>query len=316
MRLWLWSPSSARGRSDRSIQNKGGSLVSKKRFLNVVILLVFIVSATACGLNFGLHGQDTLKRAKEEGVVTIGFANEKPYAYKDETGKVTGEAVEVARSVFKRMGINEIEPVLVDFGSLIPGLKSGRFDVITAGMYITPTRCKEVVFADPEYKIGEAIAVKKGNPKNLHSYKDIAANPKVKVAVMKGAVEVSYLQKSGVKENQIIIVPDQPSAISALESGRVDTITMTGPSLRAMMESTGAQDIEEVKDFKQPIVDEKSVLGYGAAAFRKEDKQFRDAFSRELAEMKKSGALLNVLEPFGFTEENLPDKKAEELCKP
>jgi polar amino acid transport system substrate-binding protein len=291
--------------------------VSKKRFFNIVVLVVFIVSATACsGLDFGLHGRDTLKRAKEEGVVTIGFANEKPYAYKDETGKVTGEAVEVARYVFKKMGINKIEPVLVDFGSLIPGLKSGRFDVITAGMYITPTRCKEVVFADPEYKIGEAIAVKKGNPKNLHSYEDIAANPQVRVAVMKGAVEVNYLKKLGVKENQMIIVPDQPSAISALESGRVDTVTMTGPSLRAMMESTGAQDIVEVNDFKQPIVDGKSVLGYGAAAFRKEDKKFRDAFSRELAEMKKSDALLNVLKPFGFTEVNLPDKKADELCKP
>jgi polar amino acid transport system substrate-binding protein len=280
-------------------------------------LLVFILSVTACsGLDFGMHGGDTLKRAKEEGVVTIGFANEKPYAYKDETGKVTGEAVEVARYIFKKMGINKIEPVLVDFGSLIPGLKSGRFDVITAGMYITPTRCKEVVFADPEYRIGEAIAVKKGNPKNLHSYEDIVHNPQVKVAVMKGAVEVSYLKKLGVKENQIIIVPDQPSAISALQSGRADAVTMTGPSLRAMMESTGARDIVEVKDFKQPIVDGKSVLGYGAAAFRKEDKKFRDEFSKDLAEMKKSGALLHVLKPFGFTEVNLPDKKADELCRP
>jgi polar amino acid transport system substrate-binding protein len=291
--------------------------VSKKSFF-VFVLLVLIVLTTACGgLDFSGHSQDAFKRSKEEGVVTIGFANEKPYAYKDETGKVTGEAVEVARSIFKKMGINKIEPVLVDFGSLIPGLKSGRFDVITAGMYITPARCKEVVFADPEYRIGEAIAVKKGNPKNLHSYEDIAANPQVKVAVMKGAIEVSYLQKLGVKDNQIIIVPDQPSAISALESGRVDTATMTGPSLRAVLESTGAQDIVVVNDFKQPIVDGKSVLGYGAAAFRKEDKKFRDAFNQGLEEMKKSGTLLNVLKPFGFTEDNLPgDKTADELCKP
>lgn len=296
---------------------KGERLLSMKRFLKMVVLLFFIVSVTACsGLDFSVHGPDTLKRAKEEGVVTIGFANEKPYAYKDETGKVTGEAVEVARNIFKKMGINKIEPVLVDFGSLIPGLKSGRFDVITAGMYITPTRCKEVVFANPEYRIGEAIAVKKGNPKNLHSYEDIAANPKVRVAVMKGAVEVSYLKKLGVRDNQIIIVPDQPSAISALEAGRVDTVTMTGPSLRSMMESTGDQNIVEVNDFKQPIVDGKSVLGYGAAVFRKEDKKFRDAFNRELAEMKKSGKLLNVLKPFGFTGVNLPDKTADELCKP
>ncbi|MBA4494651.1 ectoine/hydroxyectoine ABC transporter substrate-binding protein EhuB [Paenactinomyces guangxiensis] len=283
----------------------------------MVFVLLLSVSLTACGgLDFGSSMNDTLKRAKEEGVVKVGFANEKPYAYKDESGKVTGEAVEVARTVFENMGINKIEPVLVEFGSLIPGLKSGRFDVITAGMYITPERCKEVAFANPEYTIGEAIAVKKGNPKNLHSYEDIAANPKVKVGVMKGAVEVGYLKKLGVKDNQIVIVPDQPSAISALASGRVDTITMTGPSLRAMIESTGSKNIEEVKDFKEPVIDGKSVRGYGAAAFRKDNEKFRDAFNQELAKMKKSGALLEAIQPFGFNEENLPgDKTAEELCK-
>ncbi|MCI1114069.1 transporter substrate-binding domain-containing protein, partial [Stenotrophomonas maltophilia] len=92
-------------------------------------------------------------------------------------------------------------------------------DIITAGMYITPERAKEVAFANPEYSIGEALAVKKGNPLKLVSYKDIAANPKAKVAVMSGAIEVEYLEKSGVKKEQMVLVPDQPSAVAALQSG-------------------------------------------------------------------------------------------------
>jgi polar amino acid transport system substrate-binding protein len=35
------------------------------------------------------------------------------------------------------MGIHQIEVVTTDFGSLIPGLQAGRFDVIAAGMYRT-----------------------------------------------------------------------------------------------------------------------------------------------------------------------------------
>lgn len=50
---------------------------------------------------------------------------------------------------------------LTEFGSLIGGLQAKRFDLITAGMFVNPKRCEAVLFADPEYSIGEAIAVKK-----------------------------------------------------------------------------------------------------------------------------------------------------------
>ncbi|GGE13690.1 ectoine/hydroxyectoine ABC transporter substrate-binding protein EhuB [Marinithermofilum abyssi] len=287
-----------------------------KKMLTLTLMIALVASITGCGnLQLSSSNQSALQKAKDEGVVTIGFANEKPYAYK-ENGKVTGEAVEVAKAVFKKLGIKKVKPVLTDFGSLIPGLKAGRFDVITAGMYITPERCKEVAFANPEYSIGESLAVKKGNPKNLHSYEDVAKNPQVKIGVMKGAIEESYMKDAGVKESQIIIVPDQPSAVAALEAGRVDGITMTGPSLRAVLDSAKAEGVEEVKDFKQPKVDGKEVRGYGAAAFRVEDKDFQKAFTKELEKMKDSGELYKTLKPFGFTKEDLPgDYTAEELCK-
>ena len=53
--------------------------------------------------------------------MTIGFANEVPYAYATPEGKLSGEAVEVARTVLQNMGINEMQGVLTEFGSLIPG---------------------------------------------------------------------------------------------------------------------------------------------------------------------------------------------------
>ncbi|MGG1551348.1 ectoine/hydroxyectoine ABC transporter substrate-binding protein EhuB [Paenibacillus ferrarius] len=250
--------------------------------------------------------ESTLEKAKKQGFITVGFANENPYAYATPDGKLTGEAVEVARVILKNMGINEMNGVLTEFGSLIPGLKAKRFDIITAGMFVNPERSKEVAFANPEYSIGEAIAVKKGNPLNLHSYADMASNKKSKIAVMVGAIENDYLLKSGVAKDQIVTVPDQPSAISALQAGRVDAVTMTGPSLQAMLVSSKDDKIERVMDFKQPEIDGKSVKGYGAAAFRKEDTSFKEAFNEELDKLKKSGKLLEILKPFGFTEQELP----------
>ncbi|HWO95963.1 MAG TPA: ectoine/hydroxyectoine ABC transporter substrate-binding protein EhuB [Bacillus sp. (in: firmicutes)] len=260
--------------------------------------------------------ETTLEKVQKQGYVTVGFANEKPYAYTTPDGELTGEAVEVARAVLTEMGIKEMKGVLTEFGSLIPGLKAERFDMITAGMFITPERCTEVDFANPEYSIGPAIAVKTGNPLNLNSYDDIKNNKDAKVAVMSGAIEHSYLTKAGIDAGQIQIVPDNPSAVAALQSGRVDTITMSGPALQSLLDSTKDKNLERVKDFDQTEVNGESVRGYGATAFRKGDTEFREAFNQELEKMKESGELLKILQKFGFTEQELPgDQTAQGLCK-
>ncbi|MDO7787855.1 ectoine/hydroxyectoine ABC transporter substrate-binding protein EhuB [Desulforamulus aquiferis] len=253
-----------------------------------------------------VKAESTLEKAKSQGYITVGFANEAPYAYATPDGKLTGEAVEVARAIFNNMGIQEMNGVLTEFGSLIPGLKANRFDVITAGMYITEPRSKEVEFANPEYTIGEAIAVKAGNPLNLHSYQDIAANSKVKIGVMAGAVEFDMVVKSGVAKEQIVTVPDQPSALAALQAGRVDVITMSGPALQTMLDNAKDSRVERVMDFTQPIIDGKAAQSFGAAAFRKEDKDFAEAYNQELEKLKQSGQLLEILKEFGFTEQEFP----------
>ncbi|MBB3113420.1 polar amino acid transport system substrate-binding protein [Paenibacillus phyllosphaerae] len=258
---------------------------------------------------------DTLAQLKSDGYATVGFANENPYAYKTAEGELTGEAVEIARVVLKRIGVEDIRGELTEFSSLIAGLQASRFDLITAGMFINPDRCKTVLFADPEYSIGEGLAVKEGNPLKLTSYKAIADQPDVKVAVMAGAVEIGYLKASGVADNQMVIVPDQDAAVSALQSGRADAMTMTGPALQSRLDGAKDGSIERVMDFEQPVVDGKSVRGYGATAFRMEDAALRDAFNAELAKMKESGELLEILKKFGFTEQELPgDATAAELC--
>ncbi|MDQ0340355.1 polar amino acid transport system substrate-binding protein [Caldalkalibacillus uzonensis] len=302
-----------------------------KPCLKIGMLILVLAVITACGANpedieapdvdlnesSGGEGSElsTLERAQQEGVIRVGFANERPYAYATEAGELTGLNVEIARRVFQELGIEEIDGSLSQFGSLIPGLQAGRFDVITAGMYITPERCQEVLFAEPEYSIGEALAVQAGNPHNLTSYEDIIANPDVTVGIMTGAIEHQYLTAMGIDESQIQNVEDNPSAVEALKAGRVDAVTMTGPSLREVMDTFGDHSIEIVEDFTQPVIDGESVRGYGSAAFRKGDEDFVEAYNEVLAQLKESGELLEIYEQFGFTEDELPgDMTTVELC--
>lgn len=284
----------------------------KKRFVILATLSVLVLAASLVGCSSSAKSDNpapqeasALAKAKEQGYITVGFANEAPYAYATSDGKLTGEAVEVSRAILKKLGIEEMNGVLTEFGSLIPGLNAKRFDMITAGMWINADRAKQVNFANPDYQIGEGIAVKAGNPLNLHSYEDIA-KAQVKVGAMSGSAEIKELKAIGVTDSQIVSVPDQPSALAALQAGRVDVITMSGPALQSVLDTAKDSGIERVKEFSQPVIDGKSVVGYGAAVFRKADTDFLEAYNKELAAMEKSGELLEIIKPFGFTEENLP----------
>jgi polar amino acid transport system substrate-binding protein len=70
--------------------------------------------------------------------------------------------------------------------------------------------------------------------------------------------------------------------------------------------------------FTDPVIDGKPVTGYGAAAFRPEDQDFRDAFNAELQNLKDSGELVEIISQFeGFGPQNDPgDATADELCQP
>ncbi|MGE8690452.1 MAG: ectoine/hydroxyectoine ABC transporter substrate-binding protein EhuB [Achromobacter sp.] len=262
-------------------------------------------------------GGSTLEAAKAAGKIRIGYANEAPFAYMDsKEAKVTGESVEIARVVLKRMGINEVEGVLTEFGSLIPGLQAKRFDIIAAGMYVTPERCQQVAFSDPTYGVGQSFLVKQGNPKNLHSYEDVVKNPDARLGVVVGAIEAEYASKSKVPAGQVVVFPDAVSALSGIQAGRADAYAATALTVNDLMGKTSqASGLEKAEPFTDPVIDGKSVRGYGAYAFRTDDKAFADAFNAELAKFIGTEEHQKLVAPFGFTPQELPKGvTAAQLC--
>ena len=67
-----------------------------------------------------------------------------------------------------KMGIAQVDGVLTEFGSLIPGLQAGRFDIIAAGMFVNPKRCEQMQFSEPTYGIGQAFLVAEGQSEGHH----------------------------------------------------------------------------------------------------------------------------------------------------
>jgi polar amino acid transport system substrate-binding protein len=267
--------------------------------------------ALACTLLTGLAAgaqASTLDKVKDSSSVRIGYANETPFAYTALDGSVTGESPEIVKKIFERMGVEKINPVLTEWGSLIPGLRASRFDLIAAGMYITPERCKQVLFTDPHYQLPDTLLVKTGNPKGLHSYEDIAKSG-AKVAIMSGTVNLGYARSAGITDDQILQVPDTTAQLQAVRAGRADAAVGTQLTMKGLADK-GGDSVEAIAEFK----DDPAHTGYGALAFRPEDRELRDAVNAELKQWLGSEEHLATVGPFGFDQSNITDKTAAELC--
>ncbi|GAA3498292.1 ectoine/hydroxyectoine ABC transporter substrate-binding protein EhuB [Streptomyces prasinosporus] len=256
------------------------------------------------------NGGDLLDRLRAAGVVRLGIAGEIPFGYIDKDGELTGEAPELAKVVFKRLGVDRVQPVPTEFGSLIPGLNSQQFDVVAAGMYINPERCEQVIFSDPDYQMLDSFIVRKGNPLGLRSYRDVVEK-KARFATGTGYAEIAYAVEAGYDEGDILIVPDQVAGLNAVEAGRVDVFAGTALTTREVVKKSSRAEVTE--PFK-PIVDGEPHVDGGGFAFRPTETRLRDAFNAELRKLKESGELLRILRPFGFTEAEMTDLTAKELC--
>lgn len=254
---------------------------------------------------------DTLARLKSQGTVRLGIAGEAPYGYVDEDGAFTGEAVELAKVIFKRLGVDSVQPVATEFGSLIPGLNTQQFDVVAAGMYINKERCQQVIFSDPEYQMLDAFIVPKGNPKKIHNYQD-AFKIKAKMGTGPAYAEIDYGIAAGYKRGDISIFPDPVAGMNAVEAGRIDFFAGTALTGRGVVrKSTKAEATEAFA----PVVDGEKQIDGGGFTFRPTDTELRDAFNVEIHKMKKSGELFRMLKKFGFTKDEMTTLTAEELCK-
>lgn len=282
--------------------------------------LAIAVFLPACSSEVPEHAGNpsvtTLERAKRAGKIRIGYANEPPYAYLDMTsGKLTGEAPEIARIVLAELGIAEVEGVLTEFGSLIPGLKARRFDIIAAGMYVQPERCREIAFSNPTYSVGQAFVVFTGNPKKLHSYTDVAKHENARLGVVAGSVERQYARQAKVPDGRVTIFPDAPSALEGVAAGRVDAYAGTSLTVNNLLSRAASQRVQRAIPFADPVIDGKPVRGYGAFGFRKEDADLVKAFNDGLSRLLGSRYHLDLVRIFGFSEEELPGQMtAEALC--
>lgn len=265
------------------------------------------VAAVALGTTAANAGP-LMERIESGEPIRIGFANEVPWAFPGENNAPLGFVNAYAIGVLNEMGYDNIEPVVTEWGGLIPGLKANRFDVITGGMYILESRCENVAFSEPIGKFGDAFIVPEGNPKDISDYQDLKENDAIFVTGA-GYNQVEAAKKEGVPDDKIMTVPGPTEILAAVKAGRADAGGVTYFTALNLAEETEGVDVTD------PNALPEWTLNWVGIAFRPDDQDFLEKFNQAQKDYLGSEEMLQAVAEYGYTEAQLPgDVTTEWVC--
>lgn len=271
------------------------------------IVLVLMALALLAAVAVKVFADQSLARVQGAGTLRIGYAVEAPYTLVQPGGAVSGEFPETARQIIQTLGITHVEWIQTNFDALIPELEAGRFDVIAAGMYITPERAQRVAFSEPLLHVQQGLLVQAGNPNHITAYQYAVDHPSIRLAVVVGAVEETLLRRMGVPDEQIVIVPDARTGLAALESGVADGLALSAPTIRWMATHDLLGKTMVAQPFSQPDPAFSPGIGYTGFAFRRADLKLRDAWNVAQQRFLRSPRHLEIMAAFGFEQAELPE---------
>ena len=254
-------------------------------------------------------GHTLLEKAQAGETIRIGFANEQPWAYPGENNKPLGFVNAIVLGTLKTMGIENVEPVVTDWGGLIPGLKANRYDIVTGGMYILKSRCENMDFSDPIGVFGDVFVVPTGNPKGIQTYEDIKNSGSILVTGA-GYNIVEVAKKQGIADANVMQVPGPTEMLAALLAGRADAVGTNFFGGKVLADQSGGK--AELTDPDKLPEWTKNWVGIG---FRKSDTDLLKAYNAAQAKFLGSDEMLAAVEQYGYTKAQLPgDATTEFAC--
>jgi len=251
------------------------------------ILVLF--AALAVG---AVHAQDTLKKIKDSGSVTMGVRESSgALAFTLGDGKYTGFHYDVCQQVLadiqKQLGMAKLDikyqPVTSQ--NRIPLVQNGTVDIECGSTTNNATRQKDVAFAPTLYVEEVRIAVKANS--GVTSINQLAGKT---VATTTGTTSVQTLRKhekaTGIDFKEVF-GKDHSDSFLLLESGRADAFVMDGQILAGLISKS-----KNPADFK--IVGEVLSVEPIAIMYRKDDPGFKKAVDGSIAAMIKSGEVAKL----------------------
>ncbi|AXR74618.1 ABC transporter substrate-binding protein [Auritidibacter sp. NML130574] len=196
-------------------------------------------------------------RAGLKWTTSVGYPPMELWASNNED--IIGVDPAMARAMSAALGV---EMTLEDqeFNAMIPGLISGRYDVLASSMTDTEERRETTSFVS-YVKSGNAFLVEKGNPLNVEVPEDLCGK---KVALVDGGSSAAFAEgvsaeceSNNEEPYEILRFEQDQTANLALESGRADA-TVTDLPVALSHASSDNKNFEAV-----PIDGDEAIWGIG-----------------------------------------------------
>jgi len=235
------------------------------------------------------HAEDTLKKIKDTGAVTMGVRESSgALSFTLGDGKYVGYHVEVCQRVLadvqKQLGLPKLDVKYqpVTSQNRIPLVQNGTVDIECGSTTNNATRQKDVAFADTTYVEEVRIGVKANS--GIQSIKDLAGKT---VATTTGTTSVQHLRKheraTGIDFKEVF-GKDHADSFLLLESGRADAFVMDDNILAGLIAGSS-----NPKGYK--IVGETLNVEPIAIMIRKDDPKFKAAVDDYIRKAFKDGEM-------------------------
>ena len=142
-----------------------------------------------------------------------------PYAFRQE-GQVVGLEIDFARELAAALG-RPLEILEFDWRDLIPGVRSGRADIIMAGMTITPARQVLVAFSDPYLRSGLLAVTRREEAARFKTVKSVLSTAEP-IGIVEGTTADRFVREN----DRLASVSAYPSVLSAIRELRQRRVTL------------------------------------------------------------------------------------------
>ena len=240
-----------------------------KKILSTVLMMACMsVMLIGCGTS-----SDGAAAAGGNTLVMATNAAFPPYEYV-ENGEYVGIDVEIAQAIAKELGM-ELEIKDVEFGSIIAGVESGKFNMGMAGMTVTDERKENVDFSDTYAIARQVVIVREGS--GITSLDDLEG---LTIGVQQGTTGDLYATDD-YGDDHIERYAKGMEAVQALTQGKVDAVIIDNEPARVFItENEGLIILDEA------YADEEYAI-----AVKKGNTELLNRINAALAELKADGTL-------------------------
>ena len=273
-----------------------------KKFLALVLAALMVFAFVACnGTGKDNNGasnasnasnasdtSDTSDTTEKATLIMATNAAFPPYEFK-EGDSFAGIDVEIAGKIAEKLGMT-LEIKDVEFGSIVGGVQTGKFDIGMAGMTVTDERLKSVNFSD-SYATGIQVVIVKADSA-IKSLDDLKGDGSMKFGVQQDTTGDIYasdtVENGGYGKDNVVRYKTGADAVQALKTGKVDAVIIDNEPAKSFVSANEGLS----------ILDGSWVEENYAIAIAKENTELLEKVNNALKELTADGTVKSIIDKY------------------